>query len=66
VEGMAAVGMVAVFGAAARTPVTCLVMGMELFGTGLALPLAAGCGIAALCNPRGLYHGAPAGKSSGV
>ena len=56
---LAALGMTAVFGAAARTPAACFLMGMELFGPGLALPMAAACGVASLCNGRGLYHPAP-------
>lgn len=54
---LAALGMAAVFGAAARAPAACFLMGLELFGPALALPLAAACGVAALCNPRGLYAG---------
>ena len=54
--GLAALGMVAVLGAASRTPAACLLMGVELFGPGLALPLALSCGGAALMNQRSLYH----------
>ena len=54
--GLAALGMVAVLGAAARTPAACLLMGVELFGPGLVLPLALSCGGAALMNQRSLYH----------
>ncbi len=54
---LAPLGMAAVFGAAARTPAACFLMGVELFGPAVALPLAAACGIAALCNGRSLYHG---------
>ena len=39
----AALGFVAVFGAAANTPLTCLMMGIELFGSGLMVPLAITC-----------------------
>ncbi len=53
---LAALGMVAVFGAAARVPVTCFLMGVELFGPALALPMAVACGVASLCNGRGLYE----------
>ena len=59
---LAALGLAAVFGAAARTPAACFLMGVELFGPSLALPMAAACGVAALCNGRGLYHAAPLTK----
>lgn len=51
-----AVGFVAVFGGATNTPLACTVMGMELFGPGLALPLGVGCWIAYWCSGgRGIY-----------
>lgn len=53
---LAACGMVAVFGAAARTPAACFLMGVELFGPCPALPLALCCAVAAWGNPRSLYH----------
>ena len=55
----AALGLVAVFGAAARAPAACFLMGVELFGPALALPMALACGIASLCGGRGLYHPVP-------
>ncbi len=55
-SGLASLGMVAVFGAAAGTPAACFLMGVELFGPALALPMAAACGIAALLNPSSIYH----------
>lgn len=57
--GLASLGMVATFAAAAGTPAACFLMGIELFGPGLALPMAAACGIAAFLNPRSLYHPPP-------
>lgn len=56
---MAPLGMMAVFGGAARTPWSCAVMGLELFGPGLAGPLALACGAAACLKGRGLYQSSP-------
>lgn len=42
----AAVGYAAVFGAAANTPIACVVLGVELFGSGAIVPLAIGCVVA--------------------
>ncbi|MGA1033842.1 MAG: chloride channel protein [Ilumatobacteraceae bacterium] len=54
---LAAVGMVAVFGAAAKTPIACAVMGVELFGAGAVLPFAMGCVIAfAVSGNRTIYE----------
>ncbi len=51
-----AVGMVAVFGAASRTPVACAVMGLELFGGAAGPALLVGCAAAfAVAGRRGLY-----------
>ena len=46
VDLMAAIGFVAVFAGATNTPLACLVMGIELFGAGHAVPLAIGCFLA--------------------
>ena len=43
---VAAIGFVAVFAAAANTPLACTVMGAELFSAGLAVPIAIACVIA--------------------
>ncbi len=52
----AAVGFVAVFGAATNTPLACTIMGVELFGGGLIVPLAIGCVTAyVLSGERGIY-----------
>jgi len=40
---MAAMGYVAVFAGAANTPLTCTIMGVELFGAGAVVPLAIVC-----------------------
>ncbi|MGI8755390.1 MAG: chloride channel protein [Acidimicrobiales bacterium] len=51
-----AVGFVAVFGGATNTPLACTVMGVELFGPGLTVPLAVACVGAYWCSGgRGLY-----------
>jgi H+/Cl- antiporter ClcA len=56
-ELFAGLGFVAVFAGAANTPLACLLMGMELFGAGHALPLAIACGVAFLCSGRrGIYR----------
>ena len=56
----AALGFVAVFGAAANTPLACIVMGIELFGAPLALPLAAVCIVSyTLSGQRGIYSAQP-------
>jgi len=53
---LAAVGMVATFGAAANAPATAFVIGLELFGVGAAIPLGLGCVVARLCSgSRHLY-----------
>lgn len=52
----AALGFVAVFAGAANTPLACTLMGIELFGGELAVPLAAACIIAyILSGHRGIY-----------
>ncbi|CAN5703766.1 voltage-gated chloride channel family protein [soil metagenome] len=52
----AAVGFVAVFGAAANTPIASTVVAVELFGGGAVAPAAVACAVAYLCSgSRGLY-----------
>jgi H+/Cl- antiporter ClcA len=52
----AALGFVAVFAGAANTPLACVIMGMELFGAHLAVPLAFACvGAYLLSGHRGIY-----------
>ncbi len=54
---MAALGFVAVFGAAAQTPLACLILGVELFGAGLLVPMAIVVVVAVACvGQRGIYH----------
>lgn len=52
----AALGFVAVFSGAANTPMACTVMGIELFGSQLAIPLAVACVVSyVLSGHRGIY-----------
>lgn len=52
----AALGFVAVFAGAAKTPLACVFLGVEIFGSGMAVPCAAACLIAyTLSGERGLY-----------
>ncbi len=56
-EVMAALGFVAVFGAATHTPLACLLLGVELFGAGLVVPLAIAVFVATTCvGSRGVYQ----------
>lgn len=56
VPTFAALGFVAVFAGAANTPLTCLMMGVELFGSGLAVPLAVACIASYVASGhRGIY-----------
>jgi H+/Cl- antiporter ClcA len=54
---LAAVGFVAVFAAAANTPLACAVMGIELFGAGATVPIAVGCVVAYVCSSHGGIFG---------
>ncbi len=54
---LAAMGFVAVFGAAANTPLACTVMGVELFGIGSVPYLAVACLVAYMVSPHtGIYR----------
>lgn len=56
VDLFAALGFVAVFAAATKTPLACTIMGMEIFGAGLGIPLAAACFTAcAISGERSIY-----------
>jgi H+/Cl- antiporter ClcA len=56
VEIFAAVGFVSVFAGAANTPVSCVLMGMELFGEAIAVPLMLGCTVSYITSGhRGIY-----------
>lgn len=53
---LAAVGFVAVFAGATNTPLACTVMGVELFGSAIVVPLAIGCVVSySLSHQRGIY-----------
>jgi H+/Cl- antiporter ClcA len=66
---LAAVGLAAVFGAAANTPLACTVLAVELFGSSMLLPAAVGCVVAYIVSGhRGIYgaqraHAAKHGKT---
>lgn len=52
----AALGFVAVFAGAANTPLACILMGIELFGAGLAVPLTLTCIVSYITSGhRGIY-----------
>jgi H+/Cl- antiporter ClcA/PII-like signaling protein len=55
-EVFAALGFVAVFAGAANTPLACILMGIELFGAGLAVPLMLACIVSYITSGhRGIY-----------
>ena len=57
VEVMAAIGFVAVFAGAANTPLACTIMGVELFGAGLVVPIAVACVISfVFSSHRSIYE----------
>lgn len=57
VDLMAGLGFVAVFAAAANTPLACTLMGIELFGGHYAVLFGAACFVAyAVSGHRGIYH----------
>jgi H+/Cl- antiporter ClcA len=61
---LAARGFVAVFGAAANTPLACTVMGVELFGTGAVPYVAVACFVAYLVSPHtGIYRAQRVGRT---
>ena len=66
-HALAAVGLAALFAAASGAPLTSLALGVELFGVGLAWPLAVGCTVAWLLagRERTLYPPAGAAHSPG-
>lgn len=54
---LAALGLAAVFGAASRAPLACLVLALELFGTSGAIYFALACGISyAVAGKAGIYE----------
>jgi H+/Cl- antiporter ClcA len=56
VSFFAALGFVSVFAGAANTPLACIVMGIELFGAPMAVPIAISCVVTyILSGHRGIY-----------
>jgi H+/Cl- antiporter ClcA len=56
VDLFAAIGFVAIFAGATKTPLASTLLGMELFGAGNGLYLATGCIVAYACSgPKGIY-----------
>ncbi len=54
---LAALGFVAVFAGASKTPLACTIMGLELFGTASAVPIALACVFAFVASGRtGIYR----------
>lgn len=54
---LAAIGFVSVFSGAAKTPIACFIMGIELFGSEGAIYLFIGCMLAFYCSGRiGIYE----------
>lgn len=55
-SAFAALGFVSVFAGAANTPLACILMGLELFGPGLAVPLTLACIVSYITSGhRGIY-----------
>lgn len=56
IDLFAGLGFVAVFAGAANTPLACTLMGIELFGSAHAVPIAVACFVAYLCSGHsGIY-----------
>ncbi|MGO4182779.1 voltage-gated chloride channel family protein [Paenibacillus sp. TAF43_2] len=54
---LAAIGFISVFSGAAKTPIACFIMGIELFGAEGAIYMFIGCVIAFICSGRkGIYE----------
>ena len=63
---LAAVGFVAVFAGAANTPLACTIMGVELFGSGMVVPIAVGCVVAyVFSSHRSIYGRQRLGEGKG-
>lgn len=60
VECLAAVGFITVFAAAAKTPIACIIMALELFGFGIGWHAALACAVAyAVSGHHGIYRAQP-------
>lgn len=66
VAAAAAIGMVAVFAGAARTPVTCTVLGAELFGLPALVPFAVACAVASAWPGHHGIYGRPRRPPAGA
>jgi len=67
VEVLAAVGYVAVFAGAANTPLTCTIMGVELFGAGMVVPVAVACVVSYIFSShRSIYSRQRIGDRKGL
>jgi len=67
VEVLAAVGYVAVFAGAANTPLACTIMGVELFGAGMIVPVAVGCVVSYILSAhRSIYASQRIGVAKGT
>ena len=54
---IAALGLVAVFGGTSNTPIASAVIGMELFGVAIALPVLLACCVSYMFSvEKGIYH----------
>jgi H+/Cl- antiporter ClcA len=63
----AAACLAAVFGAAANAPIACMVLAVELFGAGVAVPAACACVVAYAVSPeRGIYEGQREGATKAL
>lgn len=52
----AAIGAISVFAAASNTPIACTIMGLEIFGRGVAAPMAISCAVATVVSGiRSIY-----------
>ncbi|GFE76960.1 voltage-gated chloride channel protein [Novosphingobium sp. FGD1] len=56
IDLFAGIGFVAVFAGAANVPLACTIMGIELFGSAYAVPIAVACFVAYICSGHnGIY-----------
>lgn len=60
---LAGLGLVAVLAGAARAPLACIVLGIELFGPAHALPLALACLVARAVSAGASLHSAPPARA---
>ncbi len=58
----AALGFVAVFAAATKTPIACMIMGVELFGAGPIVPVMIACTLAYVLSTHRSIYSSPRGE----